>query len=253
MKKTYITQEELNKLKDVLLVNKQFKVLIAIICLTELNMKFRDLERIKCDKLYLMLDANNLKDVKEEIISLQNKLKNKSDMAIQITLHHFNRLIKQYGHFGNILFTTKIFYNRLNLDGKIVYGYIEHNKAKKYTLEKVDNYIYIFKQTHRNEVVNNLLTDKKIGITNDVKYRKNSLTLGPVGIKCLALWKVEISFVGKLEKILQKTFLDRKIIGEWFTDEDNDLVDLVRKELLKFTILDIDIKECPINNPPIFT
>ncbi len=210
-------------------------------------MKFRDLERITCDKLYLMFDANNLKDVKEEIISLQNKLKIKSNMAIQITLHHFNRLIKQYGHFGNILFTTKIFYNRLNLDGKIVYGYIEHNKAKKYALDKVDNFIYILRHTHRNEVVNNLLSDKKIGITNNIKSRKNSLTLGPVGIKCLALWKVEISFVGKLEKILQKTFIDRKIIGEWFTDKDNDLVDLVRKELLKFTILDIDIKEYPID------
>jgi hypothetical protein len=247
MKKTYITEEELDKLKQVLLSNKQLKALIVVICLTELNIKFRDLERTTCDKLYLMLDANNLQHVKEEIISLQSKLKTKSKMPIQITLQHFNRIIKQYGNFGDTLYSTKIFYNRLNLDGKIVYGYIEHNKAKKYSLENINNYIYVLKHNHRDKDVNNLLTDKKIGITKDTKFRKDSLTLGPIGIEYLAIWKVEVSFIGKLEKILHKTFSDRRIIGEWFTDKEGDLVHLVRKELLKYTILDMDIKEYEVH------
>jgi hypothetical protein len=164
-----------------------------------------------------------------------------------MTIRGFNRVMKEHQRYMGMRhivdFSTKLFNTRVVVESEEVYGYVEYKKASKIVKEKKDNYIYVLKHTHRDERVNKLLTDKKIGLTNNPYNRKSSLTLGPVGIECLKLWKVEISFIGKVEKLLLKKFEDKWIIGEWFKDEDDTLVREIEKEIMTLRLLDIDIKE----------
>ncbi|MGI9461479.1 MAG: GIY-YIG nuclease family protein [Alphaproteobacteria bacterium] len=95
----------------------------------------------------------------------------------------------------------------------------------------VKKYLYIGKWRHINKPeANQLLSEKKIGITNDYKNRAYSFmpTKSPVEFHLLAVWESIID-AKKLEKLVHKhLFKDYRTVGEWFEDTDNTMVNNLR-------------------------
>lgn len=252
-KRTYITRVELNKVMNYLKDRRLYRHYVIILCLTELSIKYKSLKQLTWDKAFLMFSdrpeiVEELRDIRENMLS-KHKSVNGHDRnkVVQMTLHGFNRVIKEHqlnmglSHISD--FSSKLFNSKIVVESEEVYGYIQYKRAKNIPVERTDNYVYILRHTHRDERINELLTDKKIGITVNPYSRRNSLTLGPVDIECLRLWKVEVSFIKKIERLLHKKFLSRKIVGEWFEDKNNTLITEVEKEVMTLRLLDIDIEE----------
>lgn len=244
-KRTYITKEELNKVLTYLKDNKLYEYYLIVLCLSELSIKFNYLKDLTWDKTNILF--SNKQDVLNELQTIRGK--NNDDKIIKMTIRGFNKTIKKHqikmGMNHIIDFSTKLFNTKIIIDSKEVYGYIEYKGSSKILKERKDNYIYVLKHNHRNNTINNLLTDKKIGITNNPYNRKSTLTLGPVGIECLKLWKVDVCFIGKIEKLLHKKFEKRNVIGEWFEDENNSLITEIEKEIMTLRLMDMYIEEVP--------
>ena len=252
-RRTYITKSELNKVMKHLKDNKLYRHYVIMLCLTELSLKYKGLEQLTWDKVYLMFSdrpeiVDELREIRECMLD-KHKGVNGHDRnkVVQMTLRGFNKVMKDHQrklglrHISD--FSTKLFNTKIVVESEEVYGYIQYKRAKNIPVERMDNYVYILRHTHRDERINELLTDKKIGITVNPYSRKSSLTLGPVDIECLRLWKVEVSFIKKIERLLHKKFLSRKIVGEWFEDKNNTLITEVEKEVMTLRLLDIDIEE----------
>lgn len=256
-KRTYITKEELNKVLKYLKDDEQYRHYVITLCLCELTLKFKDLETLTWDKLYLIL-ANRteliteFKSIRELMLvkykSISGHDRNK---VVQMTLKGYNRSMKIHQGLMGLRhiapFSTKLFNTKMTMDSGESYGYIMYRRSKNIELDKKDNYVYVLKHTYRDETISNQLTDKKIGITNNPRNRKVSLTLGPIGIECIKLWKVDVSFVGRIEKLLHTKFAHRNIVGEWFKDSDNDLIGLIENEIETFKLLGISLEEVPTN------
>lgn len=246
VKRTYITVDELNILLKYLKDNKLYHYYLIILCLTELNINYKELSKFTWAKLYIALAK------KPKVLAEIDEIRDIVNSKEPITLHirSFNKTIKiiqrrcKLHHIKN--FSTKLFSSKLNLDGDYVYGYVEYRNNRKLLSKEKENYIYVLEQTHRDKSIGNLLTDKKIGITHSLSNRIISLTLGPVGVKCIGLWKADNRLISKIEKTLHKKFKDRNIVGEWFEDSNNDLIHLVRKEIKTFNLLDMEIKEMDV-------
>jgi hypothetical protein len=95
--------------------------------------------------------------------------------------------------------------------------------------------VYIVKHSHRNPEISKLLTDKKIGISYDYTKRVNSLTLGTIGVEVVKSWKMSRHMTQILEKILHKELIKYNLIGEWFSDDDGELVNKVEKLVMSYT------------------
>lgn len=252
-RRTYITRGELNKLLNYLKDNKLYRHYVIILCLTELSIKYKNLEQLTWDKAYLMFSdrphiVEELKEIRDYMVNTHRSVSGHNrDKIVQMTLRGFNRVMKEHQRYIGLRhisdFSSKLFNTKIIVESEEVFGYIEHKRAKNIVVEKRDNYIYVLRHTHRDERINILLTDKKIGITNNPYNRKLSLTIGPVDVECLKLWKVEVSFVGRVEKLLHKKFKDRNVVGEWFEDNDNLLITEIEKEIMTLRLLDIDIEE----------
>ncbi len=252
-RRTYITRGELNKLLKYLKDNKLYRHYVIILCLTELTIKFKNLEQLTWDKAYLMFAdrphiVDELKYIREWMLDNHKSVSGHDrNKIVQMSLRGFNRVMKEHQRYIGLRhisdFSTKIFNTKIVVESEEVFGYIEHKRSKKIIEEKKDNYVYVLRHTHRDERINELLTDKKIGITNNPHSRKNSLTLGPIDVECLRLYKVEVSFVGRVEKLLHKKFAHKNIVGEWFEDKDNQLITEVEKEIMTLRLLDIQIEE----------
>lgn len=252
-RRTYITREELNKVLKYLKEKKLYRHYVIILCLSELLIKFKNLQQLTWDKAYLMFSdrphiVDELKYIKEYMLDAHKSVRGHDrNKVVQMSLRGFNKVLKEHQRYIGLReisdFSTKIFNTKIIVESEEVFGYIEHKRSKNLLEEKKDNYIYIIRHTHRDERINELLTDKKIGITNNPYNRKNSLTLGPIDVECLKLYKVEVSFIGRVEKLLHKKFVQRNIIGEWFEDKDNVLITEVEKEIMTLRLLDIDIEE----------
>ena len=252
-KRTYITRSELNKVMKHLKDNKLYRHYVIILCLTELSIKYKSLERLTWDKVYLMFSdrpeiVDELREIRERMLD-NHKGVNGHDRnkVVQMTLRGFNKVMKDYQiklglrHISN--FSTKLFNTKMVVESEEVYGYIQYKRAKNISAERTYNYVYVLRHTHRDERINELLTDKKIGVTINPHGRRTQLTLGPVDIECLKLWKVEVSFIKKIERLLHKKFLNRKIVGEWFEDMNNTLITEVEGEIMTLRLLGIDIEE----------
>lgn len=245
--KTYITKDELNRIFLTLQQKGWYEVYIVVRCLNELNIGFRELQKMTWDKLRIQLAHR--KDVLDDLLSTRDKCRGiNNDMVVQFTLRHINDRLKECQRYAkiprDIVLSTKIFSSKIYIDSGEVYGYIKYHKKNKLE-ENISKYqfLYVIKHKHRDERVNNLLTDKKIGITYNLNNRSKGLTLGPIDIECLKLYKVDVSFIHKIERILHKKFNDRNVIGEWFEDHKNDIVDKIDKEINLLKLLDIDIDE----------
>lgn len=251
MKKTYITKNELKSLLDTLKSHKKYDFYIIIKCLTELNIGFKELEKMTWDKLAIVL--SDRKDLYNELIELRDmsNIKRrtiKENYILQFSNQHFNRKIKLYQRYAGIPRTvsvsSKLFSSKIYLESGEAYGFIEYIRKNKLTdIKPKNNFLYVVRHKHRDNRIDTLLTDKKIGITHDLNHRTKGLTLGPVQIECLKIWKVDFCFIHKVEKLLHKKFNDRKIIGEWFEDVDNDILEKIEKEITYMRLLDIDIDE----------
>jgi hypothetical protein len=203
------------------------------------------------DKLAIVL--SDKKELYNELIELRDisnaKRKTyKKNNIVQYSLQYTNRKIKEYQRYAGIPKTvdmsTKIFYSKMFLESGEVHGFIKYvRKNKLIDNQPKNNFLYVVRHKHRDERVNDLLTDKKIGITHDLNNRTKGLTLGPIEIECIKVWKVDISFIHKVERILHKKFENRKIIGEWFEDNDNTIIEKVEKEIMYLRLLDIEIVE----------
>lgn len=252
-KRTYITRSELNQVMKHLKDNKLYRHYVIILCLTELSIKYKSLEQLTWDKVYLMFSdrpeiVGELRGIRENMLDKHRSVNGHDrDKVVQMTIRGFNKVMKDHQRELGLRhispFSTKLFNTKMVVESEEVYGFIQYKRAKNIAVERMDNYVYVLKHTHRDERINELLTDKKIGITINPYSRKTSLTLGPVDIECIKLWKVEVSFIKKIEKLLHKKFSNRKIVGEWFEDKDNTLITEVEKEVMTLRLLDIDIEE----------
>ncbi len=251
MKRTYITKDELKSLLSIIKRDKKYDFYIIIKCLTELNVGYKDLEKMTWDKLAIAL--SDRKDLYSELVEFRDiansKRKSyKANNIVQITNRYFNEKIKEYQRYAGISrsvsISSKIFGSRIYLESGEVHGFIRYVRKNKLADNQPKNrFLYVIRHKHREDRVNLFLTDKKIGITNDLNNRIKGLTLGPIEIECLKVWKVDISFIHKVEKILHKRFANRNIVGEWFEDPNNDMIEIIEKELIYLRLLDIDIEE----------
>ena len=87
--------------------------------------------------------------------------------------------------------------------------------------------IYIGKFFHRKGKKLDLL-EKKIGRTSDLKSREYNLnnTKAPIGYTMVVAWKTG-NDTQKVEKQLHALLRNNHSYGEWFEDDDNDLVERV--------------------------
>jgi hypothetical protein len=128
-----------------------------------------------------------------------------------------------------VKFSTRLFRAKFMMNGKVYYGSV---KKKRTSLREFEEYyIYLLKHCHRNPEISKLLTDKKIGITNNVKKRIKLLTLGPVEIEVVKLWKTTHSKAVLMEKKIHSKLSDRRLVGEWFSDEENNLINILDLEM----------------------
>ena len=255
MKKTYITKDELKSFLNFFKKDNKYDFYIIVKCLTELNVGYKDLEKMTWDKLAIVL--SNRKDLYNELVEVRDiaNSKRKSykvNHIVQFSNRYFNRKIKEYQRYAgisrNVKITSKIFGSRIYLETGEAHGYIEYVRKNKLAEQPKNNFLYVVRHKHRDDKINTLLTDKKIGITNDLNHRIKGLTLGPVEIECLKVWKIDFSFIHKVEKILHKKFNNRSIVGEWFDDMDNNMIREIEREISLLKLLDIEIDEVENHN-----
>ena len=163
------------------------------------------------------------------------------------TLHlrTVNKQLKIYFVYAGILDvspSTFSFINKMTLDGQIFYGMSPRSKTQENKRVKKDGmgFIYLTKHRHINPIINNLLTDKKIGVSKNVKVRMNSLTLGPIDLEVLKVWELDLSYAYKLEKKIHKILHKRHLVGEWFEDSDNTLINELLSIMDSNSIVEVD-------------
>jgi hypothetical protein len=215
-KKTYLTQEELDKFLTYLKKIKKWKYYLIV--------------------YNLVLLKKTYKEMKKMDIIIPEGIPDPNCNPFLMNIRSVNKALKifqaQCG-IRDIPFTTKLFSRRFLMDGKIYYGTFKEKKLS-YSKEEY-GFIYIVKHTHRNPEVSKLLTDKKIGISFDYRKRIQQLTLGTVGIEVVKMWKSNNSLIMKLEKDIHSKLKERNLIGEWFSDEDDQLVGIVSNIILSYT------------------
>lgn len=215
-KRTYINQSELERILSYLKVNKMWNYYLMIY-----NLVLTEKPFIK------------LKDYK---ITVPEGIPIPDKNPFNMTIRGVNKQLKTIQYkvgLGDVNLTTKIFSRRFTVKGEIFYGILDKHKISYDKNE--DGYVYIVKHSHRNPEISKMLTDKKIGISYDYTKRINSLTLGTIGVEVIRAWKMSKHMTQYLEKVLHNEFNEYKLVGEWFSDYDNTLVDKVEKIVLSYT------------------
>jgi hypothetical protein len=219
-KRTYISNDELNRFLNYLKVNKRWGYYVIIYNITKTGKSFTELKKIN------FIDIEIPKDV-----PIQDK------NPFNITIRSFNQFLNLHGALSGlreIHFSTKLFLNKFMFKGNIYYGTMEKDR-KSYKMMPNEGYLYIVKHVHRNPDVSKLLTDKKVGFSSNYLKRIEGLTLGTVGIELIKYWKMSMVMVKFIEKEIHNKLKDRQIIGEWFSDDDNQLVDMVSNIISSYT------------------
>lgn len=217
--RTYITQEELDRFLNYLKLSKLWNYYLIVYNLVMSQRPYVEFKKM---------------GVKELLIPQDIPIPNSN--PFNLTIRGVNKMLKEYqfkSGIEGVIFSTKLFSRRFTLKGEIFYGILEKQKIS-YSKGK-EGYVYVAKHNHRNPEVSKLLTDKKVGISYDYMKRMEGLTLGTVGIEVLRAWKMDKDMIKFMESKIHSKLKERKLIGEWFSDEDNNLVEMVENIVLSFT------------------
>lgn len=100
------------------------------------------------------------------------------------------------------------------------------------------------------------ITDKKIGKTINPNQRENSLnaTKGPIRVMFIKLYEFdseEISY--RVENIFETLLRDRKVDGEWYRDDDGDILEMVSKVMNNLSRIGVNMKEIDLELDPNIT
>jgi hypothetical protein len=107
---------------------------------------------------------------------------------------------------------------------------IHHNdRPKEFQFKFYDKKIGV-----ANDVYNRMkvLTEEiKIGRYNKIKSKKTHTPLMAKAIKC---WRMDIKNAYRFEYYIHRLFENRNTSGEWFTDYNEDILNIVNNEITKF-------------------
>ena len=216
-KRTYISQEELNIFLNFLKEKQIWNYYLIVYNLAHSN------------KTYIELKNSEISDL---IIPDGIPIPNENPFKIAISgVSHRLKLHQTLCGIRNVNFCTSLFKKKFTINGEVYYGVLEEKRSKNRKINR--GYIYVLKHTHRDPNVSKLLTDKKIGISYDIGKRTKLLTLGTVGIEVVKFWEMEYKNCQVLEKKIHEQFKNRNIIGEWFSDENDDIVKIIEKIILE--------------------
>lgn len=215
-KRGYITQGELDKILTYLKVNEIWNYYLII--------------------YNLVLTQKPFKNFKKSDLVIPEGIPVPENNPFDSTIRGVNKQLKVYQYklgLRDVNLTTKIFSRRFSVRGEIMYGILDRSKVS-YNKDG-DGFVYVVKHIHRNPEISKLLTDKKIGISYDFTRRINSLTLGTIGVEVIKSWKMSRKMTQYIERILHEEFKERRLVGEWFSDEDGELVNKVEKLISSYT------------------
>lgn len=216
----YITEEEFKRLLDYFKMNKLWKYYIIVYNLSLGGKTYDDLKKGGLDKIII-----------PEGIPIPK------DNPFDLTIRTINKQIKIYQAkcgIRGVNISTKIFRKKFFMGGKVYFGLYEKEKGSYKRVEGV-RYLYVIRHSHRDKNIDSLFTDKKIGISFDYGRRIKTLTLGPVGVEIISVWKMSRKMAELVEKEIHKILSDRRLVGEWFSDEDGQLLDIVRKLVFQYS------------------
>jgi hypothetical protein len=218
-KRTYITQDELDRILSYLKLNKIWNYYLII--------------------HNLVLSGKSYKDLKLTDLNIPSGIPIPETNPFSISIRAVNKQLKNYQSkigLRDVNLTTKIFSRKFTVRGEIFYGMI--NKQKISYIKGDESYIYILKHKHRNPEISKMFTDKKIGISHDYIKRIENLTLGTIGYEVLRTWKTSSKLVKFLEKNIHYELSDLKLVGEWFSDENNILIERVEKIISSYNLIE---------------
>jgi hypothetical protein len=104
--------------------------------------------------------------------------------------------------------------------------------------------LYIAKYTHEIDTVGPV---KKIGKTKNIIGRMKSLTLGIVNVVPVIAYIGDAPIIDNFERDLHKTLEDYNVIGEWYKDEDNFIIEFIHSQVKKLKKLGIILQSVPIS------
>ena len=210
-KKTYITQDDLDKFLLFLKSKSIWNYYLIVYNLAYSDKTYKELQ---------------ISDISQIIIPEGIPHPNENPFLINIC--GVNTQLKIYQTFCGIRglrFSTRLFRQKFFMDGQVFYGTLKKKRTSPTEFENC--FIYILKHSHRDLRISQMFTDKKVGISTDMSKRTKLLTLGPVGIEVIKTWVTTPLKARMFEKRIHGKFKSRKIIGEWFSDENNDLIGIV--------------------------
>jgi hypothetical protein len=99
----------------------------------------------------------------------------------------------------------------------------------------MSNYLYV--QRYTDFKGRELVSDKKIGVAQDVTARTKGLngTLGPIMYETVAAWDLNGN-AKPIESAIHTMLADKRTLGEHFEDEDDSLVEGIDKLMFAFGI-----------------
>ena len=210
-KKTYISQETVDKFLSFLKRNRLWNYYLIVYNL------------IHSKKTYIGLQKGDLSNI---LIPEGIPIPKKNPFILKIT--GVNTQLKIYQKrcdITDVNFSTRLFKTKFTMGGKTFYGKINQEKSKNRNIDV--GYVYVIKYVHRDPEISKLLTDKKVGITYDINKRLKQLTLGTINVEVVKVWEYKTKTVKFFEKKIHSKLKERNLIGEWFSDEDNSLIDVV--------------------------
>ena len=161
-------------------------------------------------------------------------------------LERRKKTFKKYGTGGKRDLTIDMTYNDVAEDAYV------------YVMQYVDEFA-----DSRPEECRLKFYDKKIGVAIDIQKRSKALsrevklgkkkkddvrTLTPLSANCVKCWKMSKKNAYKLERHFHMLFNDtRHVIGEWFHDYDNSLLDIMDHEIQKFVNAGVTISSVELD------
>ncbi len=109
-------------------------------------------------------------------------------------------------------------------------------------MDNKQNIVYVMQYVDIKGHVNNI-PYKKIGITTNVSNRLQQMnnTNSPLMVECVIAWRHDEALT--IEKDLHILFDNIKSKGEWFTDENNTLIDEIKPTIEKWGAKEVDLEE----------
>jgi|LakMenEpi03Aug12_release.lakeMendotaPanAssembly.Ray.scaffolds.fasta_scaffold340809_1 hypothetical protein len=223
--KTYVSQVEVNKFLEFFKEKKIWNYYLIVYNLIHSEKPYKALKKSKLEDI---LVPEGIPHPTENPFSIDI-----SGVSARLKIHQESAGIK------GVNFSTRIFKKKFLMNGELYYGSLNQKRTKQIIQDEM--YVYVLKHVHINSEISKILKDKKIGITSDIEKRMQQLTLGTVGVEIIKMWRTTSQMAKRLEKQLHIHFKERNLIGEWFSDEDESLVDSITKFIQQNVIVEVDI------------